>query len=151
MIAARRWTASGFFLYAECVVEFIEETAERDAQGQLDQLGLAEMRFKSGEQRVGDAARPLPRGNRVFDGKLVPLVEFWVVAVIEYPFDAGARDTLDNEERGVVRHAIITLVELGDGDNRQFEHAFRQCRGLAQFEQHGHQMAQCRRHMREHR
>ena len=59
------------------------------AQGELDQLCLAEMRFKSGEERFGYAVRPLPGGNRVFDDELVPFVEFRMVAVIEYPFDAG--------------------------------------------------------------
>src|SRR5260370_12641208 len=99
----------GLFLDGECVVEFIEEGAERDAQGELDQLGLAEILMQSGEERVGDAVRPLPRGNRVFDDELVPFVEFRVVAVIEDPFDAGGRDTLPNEARRLGRPAIITL------------------------------------------
>jgi len=102
----------GLFLDAECVVEFIEEAAERDAQGQLNQLSLAEAFPKPGEERIGNAVRPLPRGDRVFDDDLVPVVEFRVVAVIENPFDAGGRDTLDDEERRVVRYAIVTLVEL---------------------------------------
>src|SRR5260370_26162561 len=95
----------GLFIDAECVVEFIEEAAERDAQGELDQLGLAEILMQSGEERVGDAVRPLPRGNRVFDDELVPFVEFRVVAVIEDPFDAGGRDTPANQERRVGRAA----------------------------------------------
>ena len=77
----------GLFLDAERVVEFVEKAAERDAQGQLDQLSLAEMRFKSGEQRVGNAVRPLPRRDRVCDDELVSVVEFRVIAVFENPFD----------------------------------------------------------------
>ena len=50
------------------------------AQGELDQLCLAEIRFKSGEERFGYAVRPLPRGNRVFDDELVPFVEFAIAA-----------------------------------------------------------------------
>ena len=88
------------FLDAESVVEFVEETAKRDAEGQLDQLCLAEILFQPGEERVGDAAWPLPGANRVFDDKLVPLVEFRVVAVIEDAFDAGG-ETPSTTRNGV--------------------------------------------------
>src|SRR5271165_696521 len=50
-----------------------------------------------------------------------------------------------------MRYAVRTLIELGDGDDRQFENAFRQCRRLAQFHQHRHQMMQSGRYMRKHR
>ena len=79
----------GFLLDPERVVEFVEEAAEGDAQGQLDDLRFAEMAAQSREQSVGDTGRPFPRRDRVFDDELVPFVEFRMVAVIEYPFDAG--------------------------------------------------------------
>src|SRR4051812_15368767 len=46
------------------VVEFVEEAAERNAQRQLDDLPLGEMRAQTVEQRIGDAVRALPGGNR---------------------------------------------------------------------------------------
>src|SRR4051795_2197683 len=71
-----------FFLDAERVVEFVEEAAERNAQGQLDDLRFAEIAAHPLEERVGDVVRPFPSSDRVFDDELVSRVEFWVVPVI---------------------------------------------------------------------
>ena len=50
---------------------------------------------------------------------------FLVVAVIQNVLDTSSRDAFNYEERGVVRHAIITLVEFGDRDDCKLEDAFR--------------------------
>src|SRR5712675_3111845 len=102
----------GFLLDPERVVEFVEEAAEGDAQGQLDDLSFAEMAAEPGEEGIGNAVRVFPGGDRVFDDELVALVEFRVVAVIENAIDTGGRDSLDDQKRRVMRDAVIAGVEL---------------------------------------
>jgi hypothetical protein len=114
----------GLFLDAERVVEFVEETAERDAQREFDNLRLAEIFPEPSEQRVGNAMRMFPGGDRILDRKLVPLVEFWVVAaVIEDMVGPGGRNTLYHQKRRVVRHAIVAGIQLRDRNDRQLENA----------------------------
>ena len=69
------------------------------------------MAAEPGEESIGNAVRVLPGGDRVFDGELVPLVEFRVVAVIENAIDTGGRDPLDDQKRRVMRDAIIAGVQ----------------------------------------
>src|SRR5712691_7591395 len=66
------------FLDLQRVVEFVEEAAERDAQGQFDDLCLAEMLAQPREEGVRDTAGLLPGGDRVFDDQLIDLVELRV-------------------------------------------------------------------------
>src|ERR1700730_2568570 len=78
----------GFLLLdPERVVEFVEEVAEGDAQGQFDDLGFPEMAAEPGEESIGYAVRVLPGGDCVFDDELVRVVEFRVIAVIEDAID----------------------------------------------------------------
>src|SRR5689334_24183468 len=71
------------FLDLQRVVELVEKAAQRDAQGQLDDLRLAETRPQAIEQRVRDAVRVLPGGDRIFDDEPVGVVEFGMIAVVE--------------------------------------------------------------------
>src|SRR5271155_2390293 len=73
------------------VVVLVEETAQRDAQRQFDDLRLAEMLAQPQEQRVRDAARIFPGGDRVLDDKLVLFVELGVILIIEEPVRACRR------------------------------------------------------------
>jgi hypothetical protein len=106
----------GLFLDPQRVVEFVEETAERDAQREFDNLRLAEIFPEPSEQRVGNAMRMFPGGDRILDRKLVPLVEFWVVAaVIKDMVGPGGRNTLYHQKR--CNNGDLNLTILGPGSN----------------------------------
>ena len=92
-------------------------------------------RRRRGKEGVADPARSFPGGDRIFDDELVPIIELRVVMVIEDAVDTGRRDSFDDQERLMMRHAIVAGIELGDGHDREFESAPRQRRGFAQLDQ----------------
>src|SRR5204863_119699 len=80
----------GLLLDPQRVVELVKEAAQRDAEGQFDDLRLAEMPPEASEQLVRDAVGALPGGDRIFDDELVGIVELRMIAVIEETVGASA-------------------------------------------------------------
>jgi hypothetical protein len=72
---------------------------------------------------------------------------FFRIVVPHQTIDAVGGDAFDGEERLVVGHAVMALIQFGDDDNRDLQVSLRQRRGIAQFHQHRHQMPHRRGHM----
>ena len=85
------------------VRETIEGAAERDAPGQLDDLGFGEMLAKPREDFVARLAPVVIHGNGIFDDELVDSVEFGMILAIEQAVGALLRDALDRQLRRMVR------------------------------------------------
>src|SRR6266446_5370122 len=114
---------SGLIVDLQRVVEAVEEAAEGDAQGQLDNLRFAEARAEAREERIADALRVVGDGDGVFDDEAVDVVELGMVAVIEHAIDAGITQPLYHQHRLVMGDAVMARVELGDGDDGELEMA----------------------------
>ncbi len=143
--ARRHCWRGGLLVDLQRVVEAVEEAAERDAQGELDDLGLAEAGAQAIEERLADALRVVGDGDRVLDDEAIDIVELGMVAVVEDAIGALGGQAFDHQHRLVMGDAVVTFVELRDGDDRKLEMAALDRAALAQIEQQAHEMLDRRR------
>src|SRR5687767_4603400 len=96
---------AGFRLYLQRVIEPVEEPAQCDARGELDDLPLAEMLAQPGEHLVLDPPGPGVYGERVVAHQALHRVEARDLG-LEDPIHGLARQSLSFQHRGVVTDAI---------------------------------------------
>src|SRR5690349_9718803 len=108
------------------VVEAIEGAAQRNAPGQLDDLGLREMLAQPREDFVACLVPVVGHRDGIFDHELVDSIEFGVVLVVQQTLGAISRNTLDRQLRLMTRDAVIALVQNRDRHQRKLQMTLRQ-------------------------